>query len=395
MENHRVSLRLAHVLGNSAFGGDTVYVYSLLEMAAQHGIEAELIAGDPEVLDQARERGLHCVPFTDIIRPIRPWKDVVAVTRLSRLMRDRGYAIVHTHTSKGGAVGRMAARRAKVPIIVHTVQGFAFHEFSGALATMVYSKVERAMARSCDRIIAVNTYDREWAIRLGIVSSPEQIVTVYNGISTERLAAVGSPDRAALLKEVGVEGEVSVLVNLARLAPQKAQCYLLEAMPTVVSRVKRPVHLFLVGNGEDEDTLRALTRRLGLDDNIHFLGFRRDGLAWLKVADISILSSLWEGHSVTILEAMGLGTPVIATDIKGNRETIDHDRNGLLVRPKDPLSLAEAIVRYLNDPESARRHAQAARTDFFEKYTERHVQENTWSVYRELLEEKELLDRLP
>jgi glycosyltransferase involved in cell wall biosynthesis len=251
------------------------------------------------------------------------------------------------------------------------------------------------MARYCDRIISVNTYDREWAIRLGIVSSPEQIVTVYNGISTERLAAVGSPDRAALLKEAGVEGEVSVLVNLARLAPQKAQRYLLEAMPTVVSRVKRPVHLFLVGNGEDEDTLRALTRRLGLDDNVHFLGFRRDGLAWLKVADMSILSSLWEGHSVTILEAMGLGTPVIATDIKGNRETIDHDRNGLLVKPKDPLSLAEAIVRYLNDPESARRHAQAARADFFEKYTERHVQENTWSVYRELLEEKELLDRLP
>lgn len=389
-----MNLKLAHVLGNSAFGGDTVYVYSLLEMAAEHGIEADLIAGDPEVLEQARLRGLSCVPFREIIRPIRPWRDLFAVRRLSRLLRQRGYDLVHTHTSKGGAVGRIAARRARVPVIVHTVQGYAFHEFSGALTTAVYARVERWLARYCDRIISVNAYDREMSLRRKIVRNSRKIVTVYNGVSLERLEEGEKPDRAAMLKEVGIADDAAVIVNLARLAPQKAQRYLLEAMPETIARASREVHLLLVGNGEDEAMLRRLTRSLKVDDRVHFLGFRRDGTRWFKVADVSVLSSLWEGHSVTILEAMALGTPVIATDIKGNRETIDHERTGLLVRPQDAGALAEAMIRYVNDPALARRHARAAREKCHNLYTEKHVQDHTWALYRTLLEEKGLGSQL-
>ncbi len=389
-----MSLKLAHILGNSAFGGDTVYIYSLMEMAVKKGIETELVAGDEEVLAQARDRGLNVVPFREIIRPISPWRDVMAVRKLADLLKCRQYDFVHTHTSKGGAVGRLAARKAGTSVVVHTVQGYSFHEFSGSVSTTAYSRIEKYLARSCDRIISVNEHDREMSLRLGIVSDPKKIVTVYNGVALKRLEEGGQADRSQMLREIGIDQDAVIMVNLARLAPQKAQRFLLDAMPIVLSNTSRDVHLVLVGNGEDEAALKRQAIDLSIEKNVHFLGFRRDGLQWFKIADFSVLSSLWEGHSVTILEAMGVGTPVIATDIKGNRETIDHDVNGLLVTPKDSQSLAEAMLRYVRNPELAKTHAVAAKQKFLNRYMEEHVQENTWAVYRELLKEKRLLSKV-
>ncbi len=383
-------IRILHVIGSSRFGGATGVVFSLANMAREHGLAVDILTSNPDTLEHCRRRGLGVLPFAGIPRAIRPHKDFLDAVRLTRLLRDR-YELVHTHTTKGGAVGRLAAHWAKVPAVVHTVHGFAFHEFSSRLATWLGAAVERRLARWCDRIIFVNHFDCQRAEELGI-GRPEQRITIYNGISESVLARGRNVSRRELLTELHLPDEALLCVFVGRLAPQKGLTYLLEAMATVQSHLDRPMHLALVGRGESQEQLTRQAASLGLADRVHFLGFRDDGIRWTGGADVFVLPSLWEGHSISLLEAMGLARPIVASDIKGNRESITHGRDGLLTPPRDPQALAQAIVQLGKDPALARSLGTAAKAAFDARFTEERMKRQTWELYRDLLVAKGLLE---
>ncbi len=168
--------------------------------------------------------------------------------------------------------------------------------------------------------------------------------------------------------------------------------YLLQSMAIVRQRLPQPpVHLAIIGEGELEAECREQVQNLGLAGCVHFLGFRGDALRWTGGCDLFVLSSLWEGHSITLLEAMGLGRPIVATDIKGNRETITHDHDGLLVPPADADSLADAIIALATDQQRARRLGQAGKKTFDNRFTEQIMKDNNWRVYQDVLTAKGLL----
>jgi glycosyltransferase involved in cell wall biosynthesis len=187
-------LRLLHVVGESRFGGAGKIILRLGKVAQAEGWQVDVLATDPVFQQVIRQHGLGLVDLDVIRREIRPVWDLGGLIRLHKFLKREPYRIVHTHTSKAGFVGRLAARLAGVPLIVHTAHGFAFHENSPALIRLFYSSMERIASQWCDRIVAVSEFHRTWAIELGMCS-PRQIIAIPNGIAeVGRNRKIGLPD---------------------------------------------------------------------------------------------------------------------------------------------------------------------------------------------------------
>jgi glycosyltransferase involved in cell wall biosynthesis len=371
---------LLQVVGPSKFGGDSVLVLEMARAAEENGFRVDVLASDPRFRELIREQGFGLVDLDVLKREIRPVADVSALLRLSHFLRRSRYDIVHTHTSKPGVIGRLAATRSGVPGILHTVHLFGFHEESGALATGVYSRVERAAAHWCDRIVTVSEYHRDWALRLGIGTS-EQVVAIPNGVPTSR--AYGVRPRAEVRAELGLTDEVAV-VSTGRLAEQKGLEYLLRAIP-LLGPDRTRCKVLLAGDGPLLEPLTQLAAELGVLDVVRFLGFRRDIGDLLSAADIVALPSLWEGLSISLLEAMAAGRAVVTTTIGSNLEVTRDGAVASLVPPKDPAALAAALTRLITDPGRRDELGRLAEREQRSRYTMSRMLDSYLEEYDRLL----------
>jgi glycosyltransferase involved in cell wall biosynthesis len=355
--------RLLHVVGPSKFGGDSVLVLELARAAEERGFRVDILAGDPRFQELIREEGFGLVGLDSLQREIRPVADLTALARLTDLLRGTSYDIVHTHTSKPGVIGRLAATRAGVPGILHTVHLFGFHEESGTLATGAYSRIERAAAHWCHRIVTVSEYHRRWALRLGI-GRPDQVVAIPNGVPTSR--ASGHRSRAEVRAELGLTDEVAVL-STGRLAEQKGLEHLVRAVPLLGSERAR-VRVLLAGDGPLQEQLTGMADDLGVAE-VRFLGFRADVGDLLGAADVVAMPSLWEGLSVSLLEAMAAARPVVTTTIGSNLEVTRDGAVASLVPPKDPGALATAIRALVADPARRKELGRLGQEEQRSRYT--------------------------
>ena len=374
-------MRLLHVVGGSRFGGVASIILGLGKVARAEGWQVDVLTTDPVFQQAVRQHGLGLVNLDVIRREIRPLWDLGGLLRLCKFLRREPYHIVHTHTSKGGFVGRLAARLAGVPIIVHTVHGFAFHEGSPVSIRLFYSALERIASRWCDRIVSVSEFHYEWAIQLGICS-PHKIVAIPNGI-----AEVGrnqEVELAELRRQLGARTGDLVILSMARLAADKGVEYLIEAA-AMLPRTGRLTRIVIAGDGPSRERLERLANRLGVTDRVIFVGFRKDIGDLLAACDLVIVPSLREGLSISLLEAMAAGKPIIATSIGSQREVASHGEMAWLVRPADPLSLSEGILRVGGDQVLMARLGTNARVVYENYYTENRMLQAYMQLYLDLL----------
>ncbi len=302
-----------------------------------------LCNAEGELTEAAARLNINIIILPELRREINPLFDVFAFIKLFRLIKKNRFLLVHTHSSKSGFIGRLAARAAGVRCVVHTVQGFAFHEYSSRLSTFMIGLMERIAGLVTDRIIFVNQYDRKMALKMKLTSA-EKMITIPNGIDlsqfnvTEPLPVPA--DLVGIVKRGGIVGMV------ARLWEQKAPQDFIRSIPVVVNTI--PDAKFLViGDGHLKDKLVKLSQELNISDHVLFLGWRQDVKALLKLLDVFVLTSLWEGLSVSILEAMASGKPVVATNIKGNNELVVDGETGFLVPAKNPQMVGEKVLYLL------------------------------------------------
>jgi glycosyltransferase involved in cell wall biosynthesis len=374
-------MRILHIVGDSKFGGGTKVVISLSVMAKQAGHDVDVLTTDPCSQEALRQSGIGVVDADVIWRSIRPWRDLKGLLRLYRMLRAGSYTLVHTHTSKGGLVGRLAAKLAGIPIVIHTVHGFAFHEESPRLELCLYSLLEKLAARCCDKVVTVSEFHRDWAERLGI-GGPSKLVAIPNGIQ----ASLPEPrDRRALRASLNLGWDEFVVLATGRLAPQKGLEDLVRAVPLIASRLDTPLKVVLLGDGPLRAGLEALTDACRARDRVVFAGFQAQVSDYLSACDVVALPSLWEGLSIALLEAMAAGKPIVTTRIGSNVEVSRNGECALLVPPHAPAALADAIVELATEPARAWLMGQSASAIFQETYTEDRMS----AAYRSLYERME------
>jgi len=342
-------MKVLQVLGGGTWGGGSVVVMAYISAMIRRGDEVWVLCLDDDVERRFAEAGCKTVRSRFWFHPINPF-DVVPFIELWRLCRREKFDLVATHTSKGGFLGRLAAKAAGAPHIVHHAHGFAFRETQKRWIQRCYITLERLASRACDLIISVSEDHRQGGLRER-VAPPEKIVTVLNGIDVDSFRSQPKP-----------RGRDLVIGIASRLAPKKGIGDLIEAFPAIHAAHPN-ARLMLVGDGPSRVDLEAQARRTGLAHRIEFTGFREDVPEILASFDIVIQPSISEGLSISVLEAMAAAKPLVACDIQGNREIITDFQNGLLVPPSDPPRLAKAIAWLLDHPSPAQALAARARAD--------------------------------
>jgi glycosyltransferase involved in cell wall biosynthesis/ribosomal protein S18 acetylase RimI-like enzyme len=377
-------VRVLHVVGDSRFGGIARIILGLGRVARAEGWQVDVLTTDATVQRLIRQEGMGVVDMDVIRREIRPLWDLAGLLRLQSFLRRESYRIVHTHTTKGGFVGRLAARLAHVPVTVHTAHGFAFHEGSPGRIRVFYSALERIAARCCDRVVSVSEFHRDWALALKMCT-PADILAIPNGI-----ASPGSSDpcaSAAIRRQLSVPSCEPLILALSRLAADKGIEHLLEAAAILLNS-KRRYRFMIAGDGPMRARLERLASDLGLSDVVTFLGFRQDVNDLLGACDLVVLPSLREGLSIVLLEAMAASKPIIATSIGSHREVASQADMACLVPPANPKKLAQAIQQFADDPPLMEHRGASARSLFESRYTEDRMLESYRQLYLDLLELK-------
>ena len=376
--------RMIHITGDSKFGGGGIVIMDIARAAAAEGYDVSVLTTDPVFREKLHGQGTPTVEIDVIRRPIRPVWDFLGMVRLWRYLRKERYDIVHTHTSKAGFVGRLAARLAGVRIVVHTVHGFAFHEQSGTAAKKVYIVLERLAGHACNLLVTVSEYHRAAAQQLGI-GRPGRLIAIPNGIDPNRVAPTNTRDEVRA--ELGLRPDEIALMTIGRLADQKGIEFALEALSLMEPDLRQNIRLILAGVGPLADYLAGKAVELGVDNVVDFLGFRDDVGNLLAAGDIVLLPSLWEGLSITLLEAMAAEKPIVATTIPTNVEATRDGSCAVLVPAKDSVALARAISMVAADQQIREDLGRRAGEIFRESYSTDRMVTAYLNQYQRLLEE--------
>jgi glycosyltransferase involved in cell wall biosynthesis len=337
-----------------------------------------------------REEGIEhaAVPMS---RRLTPWRDLVSLVRLYRLMRRRRFTIVHTHNPKPGLLGQLAARLAGVPVVVNTLHGFYFHDRMRPLARRFFVAMEKLAARCSDVILSQNDEDVRTALELGI-ARPGQIRHLGNGIDIRRFdpARLTPEDRRRTRATLGIAADAPVVGFVGRLVAEKGVPELLAAARLVADAI--PAVRFVLIGGTDSEKADALSPRIAEDMGVAgvclFAGVREDMPEMYQAMDVFALPSHREGFPRAPLEASAMEVPCVVTDVRGCRQAVAHERNGLLVPPGDAPALARALVDLLGDPVHARRLGEEGRRRALELFDERRVFARVLAEYDRLLREK-------
>jgi glycosyltransferase involved in cell wall biosynthesis len=329
--------------------------------------ELEVVCKQPGPLTDELTRmrvPVHYAPHLD--RPIRPVRDYLAYRELYRIFEARQYDIVHTHSSKPGVLGRLAAHRSGVPVVIHHVHAFAFHEFSPPLKQAFYGGIERMAARYCQRLLFVNEEERELVIERGWARA-EQCQTIYNGADLEEFHPIRRTNYRRVYRGrwQTAEDEV-VILFMGRLEYPKQPMLLVEIAERLEALgLDAPWRLVVAGSGPEENALRVAIRAKRLDGRVSLLGWQDDPHGVLHAADIVLLVSLAEGLPRSLIEAQATGLPIVASSAKGNREVVTAE-SGFLCPPRDADAFARALARLITQPElrdqmgiAGRAHAEA------------------------------------
>ena len=323
-----------------------------------------------------REQGIEVVVIP-MEREIRPWSDLRALIRLVTAFRRGRYDIVHTHSSKAGFLGRLAARLAGVPKVIHTGHVFAF-QWSRGLVARFYLRLERVAARWADQLVAVSERQRDLLLRHHIAPAAK-VVTIPNGVDLSRHPSPIS--RREARERLHLAPDVPVVGMVARLVPQKGCGHFLRAARRVLDEMP-DVRFLLVGEGELEDQIRQRLTDLSMEDRFSLLGLRADTAEILRALDVFVLSSLWEGLPYVILEAMAAELPVVASRLPGLDEIVQDGETGYLTGLRDEAGIADRILTLLRDDDLRRRLGRQGRALVLRSYRAEDFRARLLALYR-------------
>lgn len=382
-------LKVLHIITRLIVGGaqeNTLLSVEGLDKFPEY--EVTLVTGvdngpEGDLLERAR-RTTRLIVVPELGRSISPLADLKAFWKLYRLIRKGRYHIVHTHSSKAGVLGRVAARLAGTPIIVHTLHSLVFHEYQPWYVNRLWRLVKKTCAPLTDYFISVSEIISQKAIDAGI-APPEKFTTIYSGMELDWFLKAEA-DPLAVRREFGIPDDALVVGKIARLFALKGHDQLLDAAPAVVERHPN-VRFFLIGDGVLNDHLHHRAREAGILDNFVFAGLipRERIPEMISAMDMVVHTSLREGLARVLPQALAMGKPCVSFDIDGAPEVVIPGETGYLVQAGDARGLADAISRLLEDPQLRERMGSAGVRRVDPAFRAETMVDEIASVYRALV----------
>jgi len=383
-------MRIMHISTRLILGGSQENTILSCEGQAEAGHAVSLVFGPiygPEgsLRDRVeRHGGIDVIETPRLVRQLAPIKDARCLRDLRRLIRDWKPDVVHTHSSKAGILGRMAAWKERVPCIVHTIHGLAFHPYQSRWRNAIYILSERYAAKRCHKIVCVADAMRDQALAQRI-GRPEQYVTVYSGQEIEQF--LNPPVTPAEIRaELGFAPDDVVLGTVSRLAELKGHDDLLDAVGPLM-RENPSLRMLWVGDGWWRERLLGRVAGMGLADRLVTTGLVPSGEIprYLQAMDVLIHPSYREGLPRAVVQALLSAVPVIAYDVDGTREVCDDGETGRLVPAADREALAEATRWMVAHPDECRAFGQAGRERCRHQFAAETMVEQLGAIYDAVL----------
>ena len=315
-------------------------------------------------------------------RPINPLKDILALIEIYRFIKKNNIEIVHTHSSKAGILGRLAARLAKVKIIIHTVHGWSFNDYQPRVERLFFIWLERLSARFSDKLVVASNYDRQKGLDNHIGKENKYSLIRYGVDYTE----FNIKDQN-IREELGINPNDLVVGMIACFKPQKSPQNFIR-LAFLVKKFSPHIKFLLVGDGILRRSIEKLIEKLNLKNYVILTSWRRDIPRILSAIDVFVLTSLWEGLPITVLEAMASSKPVISTHTGGVSEVIVEGKSGFLVTPRDINRMSERLAVLIKDENLRRQIGQNARAGLDSNFTLTNMISKTKNLYEELMKIK-------
>lgn len=374
-----MAAKVVHVITRLDFGGaqqNTLHTVAHLDRSR---FEPVLVAGEGG--DLPAPQGVRTVLLSSLVHPVSPPHDLLAFLELTSFLLREKPAVVHTHSSKAGILGRLAAFVAGVPVVVHTYHGFGFHDRQPALVKALYVAAERLAARLSTASVFVSESNVAYAAAHGLVRR-EDAVLIRSGV---RLSDYPSPvDKAKLKMSAGIGMHKPLVVSIGNLKPQKNAGDFVAVAAKVAAAVPEARFVF-IGDGPQRRAFEAKAFALGLEGRVLFLGWRKDAAAWLAAADVFVMTSLWEGLPRSLVEAMKSGLPCLCYATDGVTDILKDGVNGMTVPPGDVDGMTERLVRLLQDDERRRILGRAAGAAIGLEFDIDHMVRSQEALYERLL----------
>ena len=357
--------KVLYLITKLELGGAQKQLLSLCSGLDKEKFAIYLFTADSGLLveDASKVFGINLYLSKFLDRPINPFKDLLAFFEIASFIKSKKINVVHTHSSKAGILGRLAARVAGVKRIVHTVHGWSFNDFQPYLSRHFYILLERLCARLSDKIVVVSEYDKEKGLSEHIGGRNQYLVVPY-GIDHSEFKA----ESYSLRKEFGIPSSVLLVGMIACFKSQKAPQDFIEAARLITSKSGN-VKFIMIGDGQMRGHVQELISRYQLQDKVILAGWRRDIPQVLCALDIFVLTSLYEGMPIVVLEAMAAAKPVVATNTGGIAEVIKDGEDGFLVTPKAPQEMADRIFTLLTDENLRKRLGENASLSVSENFS--------------------------
>lgn len=381
--------KVVRIIARLNIGGPAIHVILLSEGLKEYetvlvkGMEAD---SEGDMMDLAHERGVKPVIVDRLGRDLNVVRDLSTLWHLYRLLRKERPDIVHTHTAKAGTLGRIAARLAGVPVVIHTFHGHVLSGYFSPMKTRFFTLIERWLARWSDVIINVSEKCREDLLSVGI-GNDKKMITIPLGLELDRFQQQVPALAGRFRERLGIPEDVPVVSHVARMVPIKRHDVFLRAIRRVWDQFPE-ARFVLVGDGEMRPQLERLAEELDLDDRLVWAGFVREQELIYADTDLLVLTSDNEGLPVAVIEALASGRPVISTRVGGVPELIDEGETGYIVPPGNPEALADALVDALSDMDRLRRMGQKGQQKTLEKYNSHRLVHDIDRLYQSLLKKR-------
>ncbi len=394
--SNREKIRILRIIGRLNVGGPAIHVVNLTAGLDPARYDSSLIIGsenaaEGSMLEFALSHGVRPTIVPEIVTTftLTP-RDGKALWKLYSLIRQQQPHIVHTHTAKAGFLGRLAARLAGVPIIVHTFHGHVLHGYYGTTKSCMLRRIEQSLAWFTDRLVTVSETVKSELVGYRVAKA-EKIAVIPLGFDLEPFLK-SRTHHGELRRELGLSDEITLVGIVGRMFPIKNHALFLQAAARIL--IHQPATRFVVvGDGVLRCALEQQVRELGIADRVIFTGWRRDLPRIYADLNVLVVSSDNEGTPVSAIEAMASGCPVVATRVGGLPDLITNERTGFLVQPRDVEGITASILHLVQHPEVAKDIARNARDTAQNRFGLTRLIADMDNLYSELLQEKSIICR--